>query len=298
MHALLLIVSVLMNILSAGILRNDFCKKEIHGSADLHTFNALSSILSAVTLAVIALAGGSLCIPSLYTLGLGVVFGVITALCAVLAMKALESGPLSYTNVIIACGMVIPSLSGMVFFGESISIGQYFGMALMLISIACAVDTSNKESGMSLRWLLLCLGSFLCSGSVGVMQKLHQSSPHRDELGIFLVIAFIVSALFSFAAARISLNKGGKVTVLAAGRVRKLVIFSIVCGIGIALCNQINMYLAGVMEAVIFYPVVNGGFMLLNILAGVLLWHEKLSRRQWFGLIMGGAAIFLLCGIL
>ena len=91
---------------------------------------------------------------------------------------------------------------------------------------------------------------------------------------------------------------GSKVTVLAAGRIRKLVIFSIVCGIGIALCNQINMYLAGVMEAVIFYPVVNGGFMLLNILAGVLLWHEKLSRRQWFGLIMGGAAIFLLCGIL
>jgi len=297
MHALLLIVSVLMNILSAGILRNDFCKKEIHGSADLHTFNALSSILSAVTLAVIALAGGSLCIPSMYTLGLGVVFGVITALCAVLAKKALESGPLSYTNVIIACGMVIPSLSGMVFFGESISIGQYFGMALMLVSIACAVDTSNKESGMSLRWLLLCLGSFLCSGSVGVMQKLHQSSPHRDELGIFLVIAFIVSALFSFAAARISLNKGGKVTVLAAGHVRKLVIFSIVCGIGIALCNQINMYLAGVMEAIIFYPVVNGAGMLLTTAAGLIFWKEKLSKKQWLGLVTGAAAIFLLCGV-
>ncbi len=86
--------------------------------------------------------------------------------------------------------------------------------------------------------------------------------------------------------------------ILSAGRIRKLLIFSVACGIGIALCNQINMYLAGVMEAVIFYPVVNGDFMLLNILAGILLWHEKLSRRQWFGLIMSGAAIFLLCGIL
>lgn len=298
MNALLLTVSVIMNILSTGILRNDFCKKEIRSSADLHTFNAISSILSAVTLALIALFGKSLCLPSAYTLGMGVVFGIATALCAVLAMKALESGPLSYTNVIIACGMVIPSLSGMLLFGETISMGQYAGMALMLISLACAVDTSNKESGMSVRWLMLCLGSFLCSGGVGVMQKLHQSSVHREELGVFLVIAFIVSALFSFVSARISLRRGEQVTVLSTARIRKLIIFSIVCGIGIALCNQINMYLAGVMEAVIFYPVVNGGFMLLNILAGVLLWHEKLSRRQWFGLIMGGAAIFLLCGIL
>ena len=74
--------------------------------------------------------------------------------------------------------------------------------------------------------------------------------------------------------------------------------FSVVCGIGIALCNQINMYLAGVMEAIIFYPVVNGGSMLLNIIAGVALLHEKLSRKQWFGLITGGAAIILLCGVL
>ena len=297
MNALLLMVSVIMNLLSAGILRNHFCKKEIQSGADLHTFNAVSSVLSAVTLAVIALAGGSLRAPSLYTLGLGVVFGIATALCAVLAMKALENGPLSYTNVIISCGMVIPSLSGMLFFGETISAGQYAGIALMIVSLICAVDASNSESGMSFKWLMLCLGSFLCSGSVGVMQKLHQSSPQRDELGVFLVIAFVVSALFSLACTRVCVRRGEKVTVALPANLRKLVVFSVVCGFGIALCNQINMYLAGVMEAIIFYPVVNGGFMLLNILAGVLLWHEKLSRRQWFGLVMGGAAIFLLCGV-
>ena len=85
MNALLLTVSVIMNILSAGILRNDFCKKEIRSSADLHTFNAISSILSAAALALIALFGKSLCLPSMYTLGMGIVFGIATALCAVLA---------------------------------------------------------------------------------------------------------------------------------------------------------------------------------------------------------------------
>ena len=298
MNAFLLIVSVVMNLLSCGILRNHFCKKEIATGADLHTFNAVSSILSAIVLAVIALAGGSLMLPSVYTLLMGVVFGLATALCAVLHMRALETGPLSYTNVITSCAMVIPSLSGLLFFGESVSAGQYVGMALMLISIFCAVDSSNQESGTSLKWLLLCMGSFVCSGAVGVMQKVHQSSPHRDELGVFLVIAFVVSAVFSAVMAAAGHKKGEAVRVLAPERVRKLIIFSIVCGVGIALCNQINMYLAGVMDAMIFYPVVNGGSMILTTIAGVALWHEKLSRRQWAGLLTGGAAIFLLCGIL
>ncbi len=297
MNVLLLAVSVIMNLLSAGILRNHYCKNEIRSNADLHTFNAISSILSALTLALIAWMSGSLGIPSLYTLLLGVAFGIVTALCAVLHMKALEIGPLSYTNVIVSCGMVIPALAGWLLFGEVISAGQFVGIALMVVSIVCAVDPSSGENGMSLKWLLLCLGSFLFSGMVGVMQKVHQSSPHKGELGVFLVIAFVISAAFSFLSARMSMARGEKAAVLAHGRAKKLILFSIVCGVGIALCNQINMYLAGVMEAIIFYPVVNGGSMLLNIIAGVLLWREKLSRRQWLGLIMGGAAIFLLCGI-
>ena len=298
MNAVLLAVSVVMNLLSCGILRNDFCKKEIKGNADLNVFNGFSSLLSAGTLAVIALVMGQLTVPSLYTLALGVVFGLATALCAILHMKALESGPLSYTNVICSCAMVIPSLSGLAFFGETVTAWQYVGIALMLMSFGCAVDSKNDSSGMTFRWMLLCLGSFMFSGSVGVMQKVHQSSAHKDELGIFLVIAFITSAIFSFVLAAASARKTGlRVTVLDKARLRKFTVVTIVCGIGIALCNQINMYLAGVMEAIIFYPVVNGASMILTTAAGLFIWKEKLSVKQWVGLVLGAAAIFLLCGV-
>ena len=86
MNALLLIVSVFMNLLSCGILRNEFCKKEIGSSADLYVFNAASSLMSAAALAVIALFTGGLGAPSLYTLLLAVVFGMATSLCAVLQL--------------------------------------------------------------------------------------------------------------------------------------------------------------------------------------------------------------------
>ena len=297
MDALLLVFSIIMNLLAYGVLRNEFCKKEVRCAADLHIFNALYSVLSAVTLAIIALCTGSLCLPSMYTIAMGVGYGVITALCAVFTMKGLETGPLSYTNVIVSCGMVIPSLSGMLFFGESISNGQYIGIALMIVSIVCAVDNSNKGSGMSVRWLLLCLGAFLTNGLIGLMQKIHQSSNFKGELSAFLIIAFLFSAVYSLVSAFHGCKKGQKITVMQSGRVKKLILFSVICGAGIAFCNHINMYLAGVMQAIIFYPVVNGASMLLNTIAGVALWREKLSPKQWLGLVTGGAAIILLCGI-
>lgn len=296
MYALLLVLSIFLNVLSCGVLRNDFCKKEIESPADLHAFNAFSSLLSALTLLIVALVSGSLCLPSMFTLLMGVIFGIATALCAVLHMRALESGPLSYTNIITSCAMVIPSLSGMALYGESVSAGQYIGIALMIASFVCAVDTKNEKSGTSLKWLLLCLGSFLFSGSVGVMQKVHQTSAYKDELGVFLVIAFVVSALFS-SVYMLCLKRQGPLTLVQPKKISKCIWVSVVCGVAFALVNQINMYLAGAMAAIIFYPVVNGGGMILTTAAGLLLYKEKLSRRQTVGLALGGAAIILLCGV-
>lgn len=299
MNALLLIFSVIMSLLSCGILRNEFCKKELAGNSDLYIFNTVNSLLSAITLTIVAAISGSLCIPSMYTLLMGIVFGMATALCAILSMIALESGPLSYTNVIVSCAMVIPALSGLVLYGEVVSTWQYVGIALMVVSFACAVDGDNGSSGASFKWLLLCLGSFLCSGSVGVMQKLHQNSVYKDELGIFLVIAFLASALFSLIMTIYYKNvRSEAITVTRAPKFKKFAIISFISGVGFALVNQINMYLAGVMDAIIFYPIVNGASMILTTAAGIILWKEKLSKRQWFGLVMGGVAIFLLCNIL
>lgn len=294
----LLFVSIIMNLFSCGILRNEFCKKDVKNNSDLYIFNTLSSILSMLTLFVIAFISGSIRIPSLYTISLGFIFGIATALCAIFNMKALEKGPLSYTTVIISCSMIIPALSGLILYNESISIWQYVGIALMIISFVFAVDKKNDKNGASFIWLILCFGAFIFCGAVGVMQKIHQSSVYKEELSSFLIIAFAVSAVFSIIMSiYYKFNKKQKITVLVSGKKIKFFIIGIISGIGIALCNQINMFLAGAMPAVFFYPVVNGGCMILTTAAGIIIWKERLSAKQWFGLIMGMAAILLLCNI-
>lgn len=295
MNVFLLVFSILMNGLTCGIMRTDYCKKHIRNHAELYLFNAVCSILSAAALAMIAAVSGSLAAPSAYTLLMGVIFGLATALCAIFGMLSVECGPLSYSNIIASCSMIIPALSGMLLYGENVSAVQYVGAALMLASFFCAVDKKNDTAGTSLKWLILCLMTFFFNGSIGIMQKIHQTSSHKDELSAFLIIAFLVSALFSAGLTLYFSKKHSHViTVLSPAKRTKTLIFIIVSGIGAALCNQINMYLSGAMPAIIFYPVVNGGSILFTTIAGLLLFKEKFSRQQWLGMLLGALAILLL----
>jgi len=300
MNVALLIVSILMNLVASSILKNDFCKKEVKNNGDLYAFNALTSVLSVVTLGIMAVVMGSLTSVSMYTVLLGILFGIVTALAAIFNMKALECGPMSYTSVIISCSLVIPSFSGLVLYGEPIAPLQYIGVVCMLASFVCAMDKKNDKAGVSVKWFLYCMVSFLFNGSIGVMQKIHQNSSHKDELSVFLLMAFLVSTVFSAIMIPVSLRsrKGGaesRLTVTAKEKVKKYLVVGIICGVFIAFCNQINMYLSGEMDSVVFFPVVNGAYMILTAIVGVLFLKERFSVKQWIGLVLGTAAIFLLC---
>ena len=294
--SVLLTLSIILNVIAGGVLRGKFCKNEIRSDSDMYAFNGLSSVVSAVTLMAVAWLSGSLVVPSWYTVWMSIIFGVITALATIFNMLALQIGPMSYTTVICCCSMLIPSLSGMVLYGESISVRQYVGILLIIGSFLCATDRKNDTAGASLKWLIFSVGSFLASGGVGVMQKIHQNSPYRDELGIFLVVAFIFSAAFSqMILLYLRYRKNQSVSVTEKGKKSKFIFYCAVCGVGIAIVNQLNMYLAGVMESVIFFPVFNGSVILLMSVIGVCIWKERLSPRQWFGIFIGTLAILFLC---
>lgn len=291
---LLLVISVLITLIY-GVLRNYYSKKNVKTVTDYYAFNFLSSILSAIVL--IALSGG-IQLPSMYTLILGIIFGMVTALAAIANLQALNIGPLSYTSVIITASMIIPALSGRIIWNEQISVWQYIGMLLMIFSIIFSVDKKSNEKSSSMKWLLLCLTAFLFGGSIGIMQKFHQSSVHNDELSEFLIIAFLVSTIFSYGMYWWYSKKKNIPKSISFSFKSTTFIMAVVSGIFIALANQINLYLSGVMSSAIFFPVVNGGGLILTTIVAIAFFKEKLSKKQWVGLIIGVIAILLLCNVI
>ncbi len=294
---ILLAITIIFSILSCAVARNNFCKLCMQNDGDLYLFNTISAAISLVTLFVISLVKRELCIPSGYTVLLGTLYGISTALMTLLNMRALRTGPLSYTNIIIFCALIIPALSGKVLYDEPVSAAQYIGVALMLLSFVLSVDTSQDSKGMNLRWLLLCLGAFLFNGSLGVMQKLHQNTEWKAQLGVFLLVAFVVYFLICLVLTLLSRAKGEAMTSFSSPNRNKAIIYVVTSGVGIAVCNQINTYLAGTMPSILFFPLANGGVLLATLLIGFFAWKEKFTSKQWIGLAAGAVSIALVSGL-
>ncbi len=293
---LLFVITMTANLLG-GLTRTYYSKHISQSMQGYHLFNAVSSLVCGVVL--LLLSGGNFALSS-YTLIMAVLFGIITAVQQITNSAALSTGPWSYTSVIISMSTVITALSGVLFFDESIRVTQLFGIALMLVCLILSVKPeSGEQKKKSLRWFLWCLASCACSGGVGIMQKIHQSSDYRGELTMFLIIAFIGSFIFSAGSMAVGKIRNGKSEKepLFSAKVSFLLLTVLFCagGIGVALNNLINLYLSGVVESAIFFPVVNGGGLILITIASLVFFREKLTNRQWIGMIFGLAAVLLLC---
>ena len=58
--------------------------------------------------------------------------------------------------------------------------------------------------------------------------------------------------------------------------------------------SQINLTLAGKLDSLIYFPVANGGALLLTVLISTTVFHEKLSLKQIAGFFIGLCSIILL----
>ena len=283
--------------LGGGIAKKYFTNQNPTGLSGGFVFNAVGCLSAAVIL----LFWGGFGPSSLFTVVLGITFGAVTALQGITNIVALQIGPMSYTSVIISFSTLISALSGLMFFGESLGWAQIVGIVLMLISFLLAANNNGEEKKANLKWLLACLIAFAATGGIGIMQKVHQSSAHLGELNAFLIIAFVSSAILCaiFAA---FLKKREKIDTCMAKTVqtsKKQLWISLAVmvagGVCIAVNNRFNLYLSGVMDSAVFFPIVNGGGLVLTTLAAVLLFRERLSKKQWVGLLFGIASVVFLC---
>lgn len=292
MDIVLLIISM-ASCLFCAIIKKIYSQKASENLTYIHSFNAIAGIVSAI---VLFLWGGfGEC--SLYTAVLGTIFGVVTSLQYIFMMKALQLGPLSFTTVISSFSTVISALSGL-FFGDKIGILQIIGIILMLASFVFAVEKKADEKKGSFIWLVFCILCFIVTGGIGIMQKIHQESSHKGELNAFLVIAFAVSFIFSVMLMLIA-KKKERAPIFEktkSGSVNWFFIaLMVLCGICIAVNNKLNLYLAGVLNSAFFFPMVNGGHLVLTTLTAVVCFREKLTVKQWIGVGLGTLSVLCLC---
>ena len=223
-----------------------------------------------------------------FTCLMGILFGLATALGTVFKLRALSKGPLHLTNLITTASTILPAISGALFFGEAFSIWKLLLVFLLMLFIWISLKKRETvEFGRG--WFLDCVISFFAIGSIGLLQKIHQNSNYLDEGNWFVAIGFAVTVLYSLLPLRHREKTPSK------RFPRKEIILALVAGVTIYIPNVFNLRLSGLMPSQIFFPVINGGNIILTSVAALVLFRERVTLRQAVGLIGGIVSLILIC---
>ncbi len=287
MKLTLLMVATLIAALMVSILRKIISRS----SYGVHTCLIYNLIISATAIIILPFMGiGRV---SAFTVMLAVLFGLMIFSQQLSYIKALETGPFSYTSMITSFSLLIPSFSGAVLWAEPLSWGKLGGVALMIPTIILSVNGNKNDhsSRNEKSWLMWCVTAFVCGGLVGVIQKIHQKSPYKSESNEFLLYSFV----FCFAYALITLLVTGKkkksqFRTLGGG----IIVMMILAGVFYTANHCLNLYLSGKIDSIIFFPAVNGGGLLLTLLSAAIIFKERLTAKQWIGIGCGIASILLI----
>lgn len=290
----LLLAITLFACLGANTIKKYYTRFSTESNKSDYFYNACVSAMCMLCVLVLNKFNFSI---STFTIILGIIFGIITFTQQITNLQALKVGPLSYTSVITSLATIIPTFYG-VFKGDKLNTFKIFGIIFMIACFILSINHSKEEKKANLKWFLLSLATAVLTGIIGILQVEHQSSKHANELATFLVIAFFVSSVASLIF--LFLPSKNNQIFLKEHKEKKhfwhiLILMLVISGIFFGLNNVINLYLSGVMSSIILFPILNGGGLILVILASFLLFKERPTLKQWIGIICGVISVILLC---
>ncbi|MBR5767943.1 MAG: EamA family transporter [Clostridia bacterium] len=217
-------------------------------------------------------------------------FAVLFESTIILEVLAMRHGPLSLTSLMVSYSLFIPTLYGIIFLREKISVWLVIGVVLLAVSIAfISLVKKGAERSASLKWGIYAGIMLICNGVLGVVQKRHQIDFPGLYQKEFVAYSMIFVFLMTVVLLLVTRSKPTKVILSAGGK------FAAPAGAMCGLLNMLVLYLSPRVPASLMYPFVSAGVIVVSSVAAVLLYREKLTRNELIGLIIGAVSVVFIC---
>lgn len=223
----------------------------------------------------------------------GAIYGVILFAFLLFKTQAMANGPIALSTLIGSCAFVIATAFGVLYCEETVLPAQLMGMLLLFVSLILCVNPKKSKEKLTVKWMLYSLGFFMAGGGVGILYKMFGKSEANTECETMLLTAAIVSFVIFLT---VGFMKSDKKHELIKPD-KKVGIYILLSGIASCSYIRLNLSLSNRIPSVIFFPVSNGGMVILSTIAGTFLFHEKLTKRQFMGIAIGCVAVIIVgCG--
>ena len=255
-------------------------------SADSRVKNSLGmlAVNYIVCTALAAVESGLDILPSEEGLGQALALGVLNGFFYLggflLLRRNISRSGVVLSSTFAKLGLLVTMVISIVFFGEKPELLQLLGFGLAVAAILLINGAPEGAGSFHPGLLLLVLSGGLCDGMSKVFEEL--GAPALSEQ--FLLYTFFTALVLCAALAAWKKQLPGKWEW----------VFGILIGVpNFYSCRFLLMSLTTV-PGVIAYPVYSVAGILLVTLAGVILFREKLTRRQWIALMIILGALILL----
>ena len=222
-----------------------------------------------------------------YTIALGALFIVVFNLMAATTQK---SG-LSVVSVATKMSVVVPILFGLLYYKESLSFLKIVGIVFALLAVYMVSIKSETGFKMDRRSLYLPMLVFLGSGVIDTSLKyLEEAFVAENDVPIFSATIFASAGVIGILTVFIMVIRGKL----------KLQLKNIVAGICLGIPNYFSIYFlvkalrTGLLDSSGIFTVNNVAIVMLSTLIGILLFTERLQKKNWIGIVFAILSILLI----
>ena len=215
------------------------------------------------------------------TVIMGWINGILYLAGFVLLQRSIRTNGVVLSSTFIKLGLLVSMVVSVVFFAERPEIWQWAGFFLAVAAIVLMNyrPGEGKSGNMFSLFLLL-----LAGGGGDAMSKIFEELGNPAHSGHFLLYTFLVALALCISLYRLRGEKPGK--------------WEWIFGLLIGIPNFFSAkFLLGALKdiaAVIVYPVYSVATILTVTVTGILVFREKLDKRQWLALVMILVALILL----
>jgi drug/metabolite transporter (DMT)-like permease len=193
--------------------------------------------------------------------------------------------------------VVIPVISAIMFFHESLYMSKLAGIILALLSVVLSVyKKGNKErhenqKNDNKKWLypvFVFIGSGIIDAYINYIQK--QILKSETETSLFILVCFLSAGLSGIIFVITYLKEGAQFINAK----------NIVAGVALGIPNFYSIFFVmkaiqeGTLEGSVIYPIVNVGVVVGSTLLALIFFKERLNKIQILGIMLSIVAIALI----
>ncbi|MBQ4516247.1 MAG: EamA family transporter [Clostridia bacterium] len=205
------------------------------------------------------------------------VYGLALFFSTLFGYKALSSGSMALSSLIVSYSVVIPCLFGIIFLNESVNFIKILGFIFLLLSMYL-LNRQKEDLKINKCWLVYVLTTFLSNGICSVVQKMHQTLYPASFCNEFMICSLLLTFIMFFV-----ISMGKKYTDKKSGTTKYALLAGILMGLG----NYITLLLSSRVDASVMFPVITILSMLFNVTVSKLYFKDSFSIIQFAGIILG-----------